>query len=167
MFKRELIQEILSGYPLHVMGIHGPSHWARVLETGLKLAKKTGANTDIVTLFAVFHDSRRANESHDSEHGKRGAKLAEALRDKYFNLSDEDFEQLQYACDKHTDGLVDNDVTIQTCWDADRLDLWRVGIVPRQELLSPTAYNQAIYTWAQERSIGSYVPEYVEAKWLK
>ena len=28
-----------------------------------------------------------------------------------------------------------DDVTIQTCWDADRLDLWRIGIEPRPEYL--------------------------------
>jgi hypothetical protein len=113
MIKPEMIQEILAGYSLHVMGIHGLSHWARVLETGLRIAEKTGANPEIVSLFAVFHDSRRMNESTDSGHGRRGGDLAVALRDKYIDLSYMDFERLQYACDKHTDGLMDDDATVQ------------------------------------------------------
>jgi uncharacterized protein len=51
-------------------------------------------------------------------------------RGKSFQLSDEDFQLLQYACIWHTEGVHHDDVTIATCWDADRLDLGRVGIVP-------------------------------------
>ena len=35
------------------------------------------------------------------------------------------------ACRYHSVGRLDRDVTIQTCWDADRLDLGRVGITPK------------------------------------
>ena len=37
---------------------------------------------------------------------------------------------LIYGCRHHSDGFVEGDVTIRTCWDADRLDLGRVGIKP-------------------------------------
>ena len=47
----EMIREILSNYSLDVMGIHGISHWGRVLENGIKLAGNTGANPKIVALF--------------------------------------------------------------------------------------------------------------------
>jgi len=33
------------------------------------------------------------------------------------------------------DGLIEAEVTVQTGWDADRLDRGRVGIVPRPEKL--------------------------------
>jgi uncharacterized protein len=46
--------------------------WARVLENGQCLASATGANPEVVTLFALFHDSRRINEYHDEGHGLRG-----------------------------------------------------------------------------------------------
>ena len=42
---------------------------------------------------------------------------------------------LTYAVRHHSDGLIEADVTVQTCWDADRLDLGRVGIVPRPDRL--------------------------------
>ena len=35
-------------------------------------------------------------------------------------------EALKY----HSDGYTDADLTVQVCWDADRLDLGRVGIKP-------------------------------------
>ena len=37
---------------------------------------------------------------------------------------------LHYACVHHTDGLTEGDVSVQACWDADRLDWGRVGIRP-------------------------------------
>ena len=37
---------------------------------------------------------------------------------------------LEEACRLHTNGQREADVTIQTCWDADRLDLLRVGTHP-------------------------------------
>ena len=75
-------------------GIHGISHWARVLDNGLKVAKHSGANEKIVCLFAVFHDSQRISDGYDPLHGKRGGELARTFRGKYFELSDEDFHSL-------------------------------------------------------------------------
>ena len=42
--------------------IHGPSHWVRVERNGLYIARRTGANQAVVSLFALFHDSRREND---------------------------------------------------------------------------------------------------------
>ncbi len=39
------------------------------------------------------------------------------------------------ACEAHSNGLIDADVTVQCCWDADRLDRWRVGVRPRADYL--------------------------------
>src|SRR5262249_9782858 len=142
-----ILREILSGYMLPVRGTHGVGHWARVLENGLRLAEITGANATIVTLFALFHDCRRVNENWDEDHGLRGAQHAESLRGKLFNLNDADFDLLYEACRLHTDGHVDAEVTIQTCWDADRLDLGRVGIKPKPHLLCTDA-ARALAHWA-------------------
>jgi hypothetical protein len=51
-------------------------------------------------------------------------------------LCDDAFELLHYACMRHTDGEQHENATIGTCWDADRLDLGRVGIIPSPELMS-------------------------------
>ena len=126
---KPIVHAILKEYALPWHGTHGVSHWARVLENGLRLAEETQANIEVVQLFAVFHDSRRVNEGVDDGHGKRGAELALALRE-WFTLSDNEFDLLYAACVGHTDGGTDADITIQTCWDADRLDLGRVRICP-------------------------------------
>ncbi len=102
--------------------VHGPDHWQRVERNALILASQSGANVSVVRLFAVFHDSCRENDDYDPDHGKRGAALATAWRGKYFDLPDDLFERLHYACTWHTDRHHHEDATIATCWDADRLD---------------------------------------------
>ena len=55
----KLIEKILQEYALPWRGTHGITHWARVLENARGLAQLTGADMQVVELFAVFHDSRR------------------------------------------------------------------------------------------------------------
>jgi HD superfamily phosphodiesterase len=61
MISEELIQRALKEYTLPWYGIHGISHWARVLENSLRLAKLAGAKIEVVQLFALFHDAKRRN----------------------------------------------------------------------------------------------------------
>jgi len=167
MVKSSLIRRLIEGYELPVMGTHGLPHWARVLENGIRLSGKTGANPRVVELFAVFHDARRENEGTDPEHGRRGAELAGELRGECLDLSDEEFSLLETACIHHTDGTVEGDVTVRTCWDADRLDLWRVCIVPEDEYLcTEAARDKRLQTWAKERSLSDYFPSFVRGDWL-
>jgi uncharacterized protein len=125
--------------------IHGPSHWHRVERNGLLLAKQSGASEVVVRLFAVFHDSRREHDGYDTIHGARGADYAKRWRGKLFELSDKDFDLLHYACTWHTHSQTSKDPTIGTCWDADRLDLGRVAIIPDPEYMS-TAFGREIAT---------------------
>jgi len=159
-----LVTEILKGYRLPVRGTHGVVHWARVLENGLRVAEATGADTRVVTLFAIFHDSRRVNENHDRNHGRRGSELARSMRDQ-LDLDDIAFALLTKACDLHTDGLTQADVTIQACWDADRLDLARAGIEPEQDRLCTDAGRDLI-AWASKRASSDHEPPFV-IKWLQ
>jgi uncharacterized protein len=120
--------------------LHGPRHWRRVEQFGLKIAAANGADLTVVKLFAVFHDSRRENESWDPQHGARGAELAQTLRGDFFELDDARFATLHHACTFHADGLLHADSTIGACWDADRLDLPRVGVIPDpKRLCTPAA----------------------------
>ena len=45
------------------------------------------------------------------------------------------FEQLCEAMRLHSDGHTEHEPAIRACWDADRLDLGRVGIVPHPHYL--------------------------------
>lgn len=163
---KPLVHHILEDYALPWNGTHGVGHWARVLENGLRLAEATGAKIGIVQLFAVFHDARRINEAWDDGHGLRGAELAAQLRGTLFSLPDDDFELLQFACAHHTEGLTEGDVTVQTCWDADRLDLGRVGMTlePRK-LCTAAAKTPKMLKWADGRAAFEVVPERVKADW--
>lgn len=109
--------------------IHGIEHWHQVEYNGMLLAQKTGADIDVVRLFAIFHDCQRFNDCHDAEHGPRGAEFARQCRDaKLFEIDDVRFEMLYKACWLHTEARRTGNVTVDTCFDADRLDLGRVGI---------------------------------------
>jgi uncharacterized protein len=111
-------------------GVHGVRHWSRVRRNGLLIAKDNGADTSVVQYFSFLHDSRRFNEDSDPNHGKRAAEFALSLRDSYVDLNDTTFPLLVTACEGHTGERYHEDATVQTCWDADRLDLGRVGIRP-------------------------------------
>jgi uncharacterized protein len=63
---KPVLKAILDEYALPWDGDHGVVHWARVLENGLRLSELTKANAEIVSLFAVLHDSRRINEVTDA-----------------------------------------------------------------------------------------------------
>ena len=46
------------------------------------------------------------------------------------------------------------DITVQTCWDADRLDLGRVGIIPRPDrLCTEEARDPVLLDIAYRRSV--------------
>ena len=128
--RERLIALLREGFALDWRGDHGIAHWGRVRRHGLELAAETGADPHVVELFALLHDSQRLNEGHDPEHGARAAWYAAELRGEWFEVSDRQFAQLTFACTHHTHVEDDPDMTIATCWDADRLDLYRVGIVP-------------------------------------
>lgn len=161
-----IVRHILTGYSLPLFGDHGIGHWGRVLENGQRLASLSGANLTVVQLFAIFHDSRRINEYDDPRHGTRGAALARELHGQFFQLSDSDLDLLTFACEHHTDMVTWPDATIQTCWDADRLDLLRVGIEPNPRYLNTTAAKSAeMLTWANTRARKHVVPEFVKSEW--
>lgn len=157
-----IVAEILKGYALPPWGFHGVTHWARVLENGLKLAERTGADVNVVTLFALFHDSRRIDDGEDYGHGGRGAELAAELRGVVYDLPDPQFEWLCRACERHTGGRTDASETVLTCWDADRLDLGRVGVIPNPKYLCTAAgKSYEMIAWAYPRSVAEVRPAVV------
>jgi len=154
---QELVDFIRAQFCLDWFGIHGAAHWARVRVNGLQLAQTTGANITVVELFAFLHDSRRQNDRRDPEHGERAATLARSLNGRLYSLDCAELQLLEHACREHSNGGLEADVTVQTCWDADRLDLGRVGKQPnprylcteaaRQPEMIETAYRRSIAGW--------------------
>ena len=100
---------------------HGLPHWQRVERNGIILATSE-VNITVVRLFAYLYDV---------EHGKRAANMINGIRHTLLKrLTDNEFELLSKACELHTTTLRTGNSTIDTCFDADRLDLERVGIIP-------------------------------------
>ena len=112
--------------------IHGELHWRTVGANGFWLAEPLdGADAFVIFLFALLHDSMRENDSVDPGHGPRAAAFATELHaEGLLGTTPAQLETLRYACFEHTNGLVSTDPTVGVCWDADRLDLPRVGIQP-------------------------------------
>ncbi len=127
-------------FDLDRLGHHGIFHWQRVNQRGLTLATTTGANPRVVTAFAYLHDACREDEYEDPLHGHRGAANAVKLNQiGSLGLSLQEEELLYEAIYDHSDGKLHTNPTIATCWDADRLDLWRVGVTPAARFLSTNA----------------------------
>jgi uncharacterized protein len=164
---KPIVHAILAQYTLPSDGVHGIAHWARVLETGVRLSKVTGANIEVVRLFAAFHDCRRVTEGADPSHGLRGAEYAAELRGKLFDLNDDDFDLLFVACAGHMDRLLDDDVTVQTCWDADRLDIGRLGVKTDPFSLGEGTVDEHgdIMDWADRRAKTHVIPQLIQRNW--
>lgn len=154
MNNSELLRIIRNQFVLNLDGIHGESHWGRVYTNGIQLAKQTGARLQVVELFAFLHDSKRCADGLDVGHGQRAAIFAESLCGSAFHLDAPDLDLLITACRGHSDGLTTGDITVLTCWDADRLDLGRVGILPQPgRLCTKAARDSAMIQWAYQRSL--------------
>ena len=132
----QLRDYLASLFTLGPRSAHFKDHWGRVEQYGLYLARSSGADPKVVSLFAWFHDCQRQNEGHDPEHGPRAAELARRLWGSHFQLEEAQLRLLVEACHDHDRGRTHLDPTIGTCWDADRLDLDRVCIAPQESYLS-------------------------------
>ena len=133
------IEHCRDAYKMNHNGFHGFDHWMRVLHNGRLLADAESANIKIVELFCLLHDTQRRNENIDPAHGQRAAQYVQTLRGVWFDLTDGEMDLLTEALTYHSDGYTEGDITVQVCWDADRLDLGRVGIKPVPERLCTNA----------------------------
>lgn len=113
-------------------GCHGIGHWSRVWYHGKRLAAAVEVNPDVLAWFAYLHDSQRHDDGRDRGHGRRAADFAVRLRREgvVSELNPPEFERLCEAMRLHSEAQTEGDPALRACWDADRLDLGRVGIVP-------------------------------------
>lgn len=116
--------------------IHGHEHWMRVVLNGLMIAEHNPlVNRRVVELFGLLHDCKRVNDGTDVAHGARAAQFAKSIRP-IIQLDDIPFQWLIHALAFHTHQKYHPNPTIGTCYDADRLDLSRVGIIPKAEFMN-------------------------------
>lgn len=134
--------------------IHGAPHWATVAGYGRPLAESVGANPDIAEWFGFLHDAARVNDDRDPCHGPRASILAHEIREAGHmgELTSGEFDQLATAIEYHSCGFTEGfDAAVMACWDADRLDLLRVGIIPDpQRMCTPMGKH-----WAASLGFGA------------
>ena len=126
-------------------GVHGLPHWSRVWFHGRALATSLDVDPAVPAWFAFLHDSQRHNDGRDPAHGARAADFAVRLRRQGVidELDHPAFERLCEAMRLHSDGHTTGDAAVLACWDADRLDLARVGIQPEPRRLCTGAARDA------------------------
>ncbi len=148
-----------SVFPLELRdGIHGLPHWSRVWHHGRRIATALDLDPLPMAWFAFLHDSQRLDDGRDPAHGSRAADFAVRLRHQgvFDGLPAAGFERLCEAMRLHSDGhTTADDLTILACWDADRLDLGRVGIRPDpRRLCTPPARDPVVLDAAWRMSVG-------------
>jgi uncharacterized protein len=144
--------------------LHGPAHWTRVHRFGNLLADREHLPDEarvVVDLFAWLHDLAREDDEAGRRHAIDGAAQLDALLPAVTSpLAPEPVEILRAAIRHHSDGMVatraweagifqqtgwPRDLVVATvgcCWDADRLDLPRVGIAPCAAFMSTGAWRE-------------------------
>lgn len=147
IISRDFYELLLNSYRLDPEGVHGPRHWARVHRNAMWVAEEMTrpVNTDVLEYFAFLHDACRINDGRDPGHGSRAAELARKVRGVHVHLDDENFYKLLDALIGHSSQHYHDDPTIQACWDADRLDLGRIGVIPTKEQLGTVAAKGLIW----------------------
>ena len=126
----------MSRWPEDLGTTHGVEHWDRVAKFGSILYQK-GADMDVIMAFAYLHDAERMSNGRDLYHGQRASKLIDTIRHTQLEeLSDEQIAKLKRACELHTIQHRTGDLTIDICFDADRMDLPRVGITPSPQRMA-------------------------------
>ncbi len=154
MIDRDLLQVIRDTFKLEWRGVHGLPHWSRVRVNGLRIARQNGADQKVVELFAFLHDVKREADFADPEHGPRAAAFIKILPGELLQIDPQQKELLMYACYYHSRGMTEADISVQTCWDADRLDLGRGGIRPdTDKLCTDIAKNPEFFEQAYQRAI--------------
>ncbi|WP_229723709.1 hypothetical protein [Deinococcus aerolatus] len=124
--------ELIAQFVLGPGSLHGPEHWQRVEDTAVRLAQAGGRRP------GGPHDAARHSGGADSLHGHQAVRLVDRYRT-WLGLTATQLQLLQWACKHHASGQTTDEPTVGACWDADRLDLPRVGIQPQARYLSTVA----------------------------
>lgn len=142
MLSKEAQADCLAG---ERQGCHSSRHWYNVSRVAVLLAMQNGGDPAVASAFGWYHDCRRENDGEDPDHGHRGAVLAlKHWQNGWLDLTREQADLLMFACQWHTAGHLDDDPTVQACWDADRLDLPRVGKIVDPYYLNTDAAKEMV-----------------------
>jgi uncharacterized protein len=156
----DLLAQVLQGATHINSPIHGELHWRAVAEAGMSIAATGGGCPRVALAFGMIHDCKRLNDDWDPEHGERASGWASGSKTLRNLLGKEGQEAVARACLDHEKGKITEDPVIGSCWDADRINLWRVGITPNRSffsVLKGEEFAQFLQTYKERwRSPGSW-----------
>ena len=175
---KKTINYILNNLKTDIDGIHGINHWMRVLANLVIIHDNLSIDLQVAIAFSFLHDAFRINDFDDIEHGERVEKWFKNNKkiSKKINLTERQKEVLFFACSWHSQGKtisLFNEIkhnfnefeinTIVSCWDADRLDLARAGILPNDRYLSTdVAKIKTIQMLCNKHAIGNKLYDFYE-----
>ena len=163
---KKLRQFSIARWPKEMGTTHGIEHWDRVAKFG-EMLYVDSVDMNVVVAFAYLHDAERINNYIDDMHGQRASMLVDSIRHNYLrDFNDEQVSLLKRACELHTLKHRTGNITIDTCFDADRLDLPRVGITPEPERMATSQgakiasnpfyirfYDETISAWSDKNGL--------------
>lgn len=164
--KTSNIIEQLRDYVLFTSDIHGERHWSHVNHIGGKLAdlmKLNPIQKRCVEVFAMTHDLARRDDGGGNEHAIEGAEyFSSELVTLFPDIDDLQVDIITSAIKHHSDGVCSEEAfhmghfshisgfgediikTVGCCWDADRLDLIRLGILPIEKYMSTVHWEELL-----------------------
>lgn len=159
-----LLHEVIAQHKLDIeKSGHGLHHWLRVIDIGMRLADADPrVDRDVIVAFGLLHDSARTHDNYCEEHGPNSLNVIRAL-DSCIPLDDNQKLMLSFACVNHTSADCNHfplfEPTLHACFDADRLDLWRVGIVPDSKyLFTDAGKDPELQAWANSNGENWTIP---------
>lgn len=160
VMRDEVLSYLKSTFRLDWQGIHGLPHWTRVMRNAMEITQREGGDPWVAAWFAVLHDHQRWNEGRDRDHGARAADAIDAIADRgwFANLNASQRDLLAEAIRHHSEGCVHSNASVGACWDADRLDLLRLGIEPSHGLLSTRTAKKLATAYVSEGEFGALRP---------
>ena len=117
-----------------IEGVHGLEHLRRVALSAGVLAKQVGADVESCVVGGFLHDCARTGDESGTAHALHSAIQARVILDKHYPHLDA--YTILFAIQFHADGKTTGDPITACIWDADRLDLQRLGRTIDKNLLS-------------------------------
>lgn len=156
----------LEKYQLFDSHCHGFDHWVRVYYNGMTLARHLRLDHDAMRCIEVFawtHDLlRETDDDDDGLHAYDAADKLQVICDDVFpDLKKDQIRITELAVRYHSDGMTAYEAytsgllrgttysredvinIVGCCWDADRLDLPRVGIKPHPRYMTTDVWNKS------------------------
>lgn len=156
-FQQQVIRLAKDRFQLTAGSVHGVAHWSRVWLNARLICEAEQIDPRVPFLFSFLHDTCRIHDGADFQHGPDAAAFVDQLfAERHLDISPFELLQLSKAIELHSDGFTEADPVIQVCWDADRLDLGRVGILPNPKYLcTATAKRPEVIKAALARSVAT------------